>query len=176
MNVMIQDLVDSARIESGQLKVNAAPLDLRQYVLDLKARLAASLAMDRVTVEAPEGLPTAQADPARLDRVLTNLLSNALKYSEPNTPVTVRLTRTDGEIVTAVSDRGRGIAPEELPNLFQRYYRAQAGRERTGSLGLGLYIAKGLVEAHGGRIWVESELGKGSTFSFSLPLLDCSDG
>jgi PAS domain S-box-containing protein len=170
MNVMIQDLVDSARLESGQLRLDRAPLDLRQFVLDLKSRLAGAMAMERVTIEAPGDLPSVLADPARLERVLTNLLSNALKYSEPNSPVTARLTRADGEVVPAVCDQGRGIASEELPNLFQRYYRAQAGREQPGGLGLGLYIAKGLVEAHGGRIWVESRLGKGSTFYFSLPL------
>jgi signal transduction histidine kinase len=152
------------------LQLNRAPLDLRQFVLDLKGRLAGSLPTERVGTDAPEELPSVLADPARLERVLTNLLSNALKYSEPNTPVTVRLTPGENEVVVAVSDRGKGIAPEELPYLFQRYYRAQAGREQSGSLGLGLYIVKGLVEAHGGRLWAESEVGKGSTFSFALPV------
>jgi NtrC-family two-component system sensor histidine kinase KinB len=128
------------------------------------------MATERIGVEAPEDFPRALADPARLERVVTNLLSNALKYSEPGEPVTVRLIQADGEIVTAISDHGRGIAPEELPHLLEKYYRAQAGREASGSLGLGLYITKGLVEAHGGRIWVESEVGRGSTFSFSLPV------
>jgi signal transduction histidine kinase len=109
------------------------------------------------------------ADPDRLERILMNLLTNALKYSAPGTPVTVALARRDGQVVTAVSDQGPGIPPDELPHLFERYYRARETRERKEGLGLGLYITKGLVEAHGGRLWVESQVGKGSTFSFSLP-------
>jgi PAS domain S-box-containing protein len=170
MNAMIQDLVDSARLESGQLKLSLTPVDLRQLVLDLKGRLAAVYDVSRIRLEAPERLPPVAADPERLERVLVNLLSNAYKYADPGTEIAVRLMPGDGEVVAAVSDHGPGIAPEEIPHLFQRYYRTQTGRERKESLGLGLYITKGLVEAHGGRIWVESELGKGSTFSFSLPL------
>ena len=170
MNTMIQDLVDSARLEAEQLKLNRVPLDLRQFVLDLKERLAGLLEARRIRVEAPEGLPPVSADPDRLERILTNLLSNALKYSAPGTEVTVTLARQDGEVVTSVTDRGRGISPEDLPHMFERYYRGREARERREGLGLGLYITKGLVEAHGGRIWVESEVGKGSTFSFTLPI------
>ncbi len=80
------------------------------------------------------------------------------------------MERQGDQVVTSVADQGRGIAPEELPRLFQRFYRTQTGREHRESVGLGLYITKGLVEAQGGRIWVESEVGKGSIFSFALPL------
>ena len=169
MNTMIEELVESARLEAGQIRLNLQPIDLRSFMLDLKQRLAGTLETDRIRVEAPEGLPPVTADPDRLERILTNLLSNALKYSAPDTEVTVSLARADGEVITSVTDRGPGIAPEDLPNLFERYYRARPARERREGLGLGLYITRGLVEAHGGRIWVESELGKGSTFSFRLP-------
>lgn len=117
----------------------------------------------------PKAYPRVLADPDRLERILTNLLSNALKYSEAESQVVVRLAPSGGEVITSVSDRGYGIAPEELPQLFEKYYRTKTGRESHESLGLGLYITKRLVEAMGGRIWVESQQGAGSTFSFSLP-------
>ncbi len=122
-----------------------------------QTRLAGTMDVGRIRVEIPEGLPPAWADPDRLERILTNLLSNALKYSAPGTPVTVGVVQRDGEIVTSVCDQGPGIAPEQLPRLFQRYYRTEAGGERQE--GLGLYITKRLVEAHGGRIWVRSQVG-----------------
>ena len=170
MDSMIQDLVDAARQGAGQLRLTREPVDLRTFASDLITRKAGVLQAERIRIEAPAGLPPVSADPARLERILVNLLTNALKYSAPSTEVTIRLSRHNSEIVTSVIDRGRGIPPEELPRLFQRYFRTQAGRERPEGLGLGLYITKTLVEAHGGRIWVESELGKGSTFSFSLPI------
>ncbi len=169
MSTMIADLVDSARSESGQLQLDRRPVDLPALARKLKREQAGVMDTARIQVEDGEGLPPAWADPERLERIVTNLWSNALKYSDPGTPVTVSFRRQEGEVVTSVSDRGRGIAPEDQPRLFQRYFRAEAGRERREALGLGLYIARTLVEAHGGRIWVESELGKGSTFSFSLP-------
>jgi len=170
MNAMIQDLVDSARSEAGQLKLNRKAVALRPFVLDLKQRLAPALETGRVRVEAPEELPPALADPDRLERILTNLLSNALKYSTPGTEVTVTIRQQGNEIVTSVRDQGPGISPADLPNLFQRYRRAVAPQAPQEGLGLGLYITRKLVEAHGGRIWVESELGVGSTFSFTLPV------
>ena len=170
MSSMIQDLVDAARLEAGQLRLNRIPLDLRFFVLELKERLGEAMETRRIRVEAPEGLPMVSGDPSRLERILTNLLTNALKYSDPGTEVTVILRQTDGEVVTSVIDRGPGIPPKELPNLFQRYRRIRPAREHRDGLGLGLYITKGLVEAHGGRIWAQSEAGKGSVFSFSLPM------
>ena len=170
MNAMIQDLVDSARLESGQVALNRAEVDLRQFALDLKERLAGALAAERIRVEAPENLPPVLADPDRLERILTNLLANALKYSEPSTEVTLALVEREGEVVASVSDQGTGIAAEELPHLFDRYYRTRGALEWREGLGLGLYIVRGLVEAHGGHIWAESEPGKGSTFGFTLPL------
>jgi len=170
MNAMIQELLDSARLHSRQLKLSRAALDLSAFVVELRDRLIGNGEAERVRVEAPDDLPHVSADPDRLERILANLVGNALKYSAPGTQVTVRLARGDGEVVVSVSDRGQGIPPEDLPHLFQRYYRRQADAEQREGLGLGLYIAKGLVEAHGGRIWVKSRVGEGSTFSFSLPV------
>ena len=174
MNAMLADLVESARLESGQLSLRRERLDLRRFLLEFRERLAASpdAQGERIRVCLPEGSLAASVDATALDRILMNLLSNALKYSEPDTEVTLALQGREGEAVIAVSDRGRGISAAELPKLFQRYYRTQEAREHRDGLGLGLYITRGLVQAHGGRIWVESEVGKGSTFYFSLPLVE----
>lgn len=174
MDTMIQDLVDVARSEAGQIRLERQPVDMRTFTLDLKQRLAASLETARIDVQVPEGLPPASADPARLERILTNLWSNALKYSAPGTPVTVNARQEGNRIITSITDRGPGIPPEELPRLFERYYRAETARQQRGGVGLGLYTARTLVEAHGGRIWAESTVGVGSTFSFSLPIHDAS--
>ena len=170
MNAIIQDLADSARLQSGQLVLSPEPLDLSRFVLDVMERLSWAIGIDRVRVEAPDDLPPVYADPDRLERILTNLLTNALKYSTPGTEVTLSLTLGDGEVVASISDSGPGIPPEDLPHLFRRFYRANGSRQDHEGLGLGLYITKRLIEAHGGRIWVESRVGRGSTFSFTLPV------
>jgi len=170
MNTMIQDLVDSARLEAGELALSRMPVDLREFALDLSQRFADVLPMQRLQIEIPEGLPRVSADPDRLERIFFNLISNALKYSPPDAPVTLRAALRDAEVVTSVTDRGPGIPQEEQPRLFQRYARTGAGRARRESVGLGLYVTRQLVEAHGGHIWVESRPGQGSTFSFSLPV------
>ena len=171
MNAMIQDLVDSARLESGQLRLERQPLDLEAFVADLLGRSREVLETGRVKVDIAKGLPPVSADPNRLERILTNLLSNALKYSPPETDVLLTGQRTDDQVTVSVSDRGAGIPGDDLPHLFDRFYRVRRAKRAEG-LGLGLYITRMLVEAHGGRIWVESEVGKGSTFSFTLPAID----
>ncbi len=161
MNAMIQDLLDISRLESGQLKLDLAPVDVASFVVDLQGRLTGVLDVSRIRVEMSDVLPPILVDPNRLERILTNLLSNAVKYSEGKVLV---LAGADKERVTiSVVDSGPGIAPEDMSRLFERFYRA-SGARRTEGLGLGLYITKMLVEAHGGSIWVESEPGKGSSF------------
>jgi len=171
MNSMIQDLVDLARVESGQMRLHLAPVELGPAVADLKQRMAEALDTERIRVAIPDALPPVRADPDRLERILVNLLSNALKYSPPDTEVEVSAERSDGEVVVSVSDRGPGIPQEDMPHIFDRYYRGRGGRKAEG-LGLGLYITRTLVEAHGGRIWVRSQPGQGSTFSFALPIAE----
>jgi PAS domain S-box-containing protein len=171
MSVMIRDLVDLTEIEAGQpLKLNLVPLDLCRNVMELKVQLGKVLETGRIRVECAEGLPPVHADPDRVERIMANLLGNALKYSTPETEIIVSLSRKDGEVVVCVTDHGQGIPPEELAVLFQPYRRIEMAVSRRESLGLGLYITKGLVEAHGGRIWVESKPGVGSSFSFTLPV------
>jgi len=170
MSSMITDLAESAQLEAGQIRLEPMPVDLPSFVNQLKDRLAGAAEARRICVELPEELPLVLADTDKLERILTNLLTNALKYSEPDSPVTVAMTLRGAEVVTAITDRGQGMSPEEVSKLFQRYYRTPTAIQRKGGLGLGLHITKGLVEAHGGRIWVESKQGEGSTFSFTLPV------
>jgi PAS domain S-box-containing protein len=168
LNAMIEDLTDTARLEGGQIELAPAPVSPAAYLPELLERLSPALDVGRVHLDVPEGLPPMLADTDRLDRIMTNLLSNAFKYSDPGTPVEIHARRNDGEVAISITDHGPGIAPEELPHLFQRFYRAKSHRKAEG-IGLGLYITRLLVEAHGGRIRAESALGEGSTFTFTLP-------
>ena len=168
MNAMIRDLVDFARLEYGELRLHRTAIDLGAFVSELRDRLVGVLDVQRVRAKLPEDLPPVHADPDRLERILTNLLSNALKYSPTRTQVVLAARMLDGEVEVSVTDRGVGIPPDEMPHLFERFYRGRGARKADG-LGLGLYITRMLVEAHGGRIGVRSQVGKGSTFSFTLP-------
>ncbi len=169
MAAMLNDLVESALLEAGKLRLELAPLDVVSMVRALSARLPAPFGGERIRLEAAEGLPAALADSNRLERVLVNLLTNALKYSAPASEVLVRVGADGGHVVLEIEDRGQGIAPEDLPHLFERYFRA-LGSSRLEGMGLGLYTARMLVEAHGGTIGVTSVPGQGSVFRVRLPV------
>ncbi|MBI4320216.1 MAG: PAS domain S-box protein [Chloroflexi bacterium] len=169
MNVMIQDMVDSVRLETGQLQLRKWPLDLKLSVPNMLRRAAGVMSVGRVRVDIAADLPSACTDPDRLERIMLNLVSNALKYSAPETEVCVKIERVGREALVTVRDRGVGIAAQDLPHIFERFYRSGNALKAEG-LGLGLYITRMLVEAHGGRIWAESELGKGTSVYLTLPL------
>ncbi|MCL5958791.1 MAG: ATP-binding protein [Chloroflexi bacterium] len=169
MDAMIEDLVDAARLEAGQLRLEKRPVELRSFVSDLLDRAAGAMDEGRIKVDMEKEILLVDVDPNRLERILINLLGNALKYSAPETEVLVTAEKAYREVTVSVTDRGVGILAEDLPYLFHKFYRTKGARKAEG-LGLGLYITKMLVEAHGGRIWVESEPGQGSTFFFTLPL------
>ncbi len=173
MSRLIEGLVNSTRADL----LNGSRSDADEKVLvdlDSVARaLAEKLNMvqpeARISVRSPMETPKVFGEPFRFEQILENLLSNALKYSPAHSPVLVTFTHDDSWVTVTVKDEGVGIAPEELPKLFSRFYRASSGAGTEG-IGLGLYIAKSAVEGLGGRIWVESVLGQGSTFYFSLPV------
>ncbi len=169
MNVMIQDLVDAARMEGGQLVLNLRAVSLSAFIADLMKRAGAVLDTSRIHSEFSAGLPRVCADYDRLERIFVNLLTNAMKYSAPDTPICISAGLQADQVLVRVTDQGQGIPAEDLPRLFERFYRAKATRKIEG-LGLGLYITHMLVAAHNGQIWVESEVGNGSTFSFTLPV------
>ncbi|BDG03078.1 sensor histidine kinase [Anaeromyxobacter oryzae] len=166
MDRMLRDLADSARSESGQLALARQPVALHAAVAELLGEADGALEAGRVSNAVSPELPPADADPDRLERILVNLVGNALKYSTG--PVTVGAARHGAELRVFVRDAGPGIAPEDQARIFERYVRGGAVRQE--GLGLGLFIVRRLVEAHGGRIWVESAPPEGSTFSFTLPV------
>lgn len=171
MSVTLRDLVDLTHLEAGQkLQLNPVPVELPNFIKELCERYRGLLQTDRIEVDAEEGLPRVLADPDRADRILINLISNALRHSKSGTPVTVTLARQDDQVVTSVTDMGSGIPNEQMPLLFQPYQRVELGLRSRETVGLGLYVTKGLVEAQGGEIWVQSQVGKGSKFSFTLPI------
>lgn len=165
---MVDDLLESVRLESGQMALQRRQVDLAGLVADIAGRIGTRDDRVRLRVECPREVPPVWADPAHVERAVVNLVTNALKYSPPEKPVQVRVEPGDGEAVVSVIDRGIGIPPEDLPYLFERFYRARSGRQAEG-LGLGLYITRLIVTAHGGRVWVESLLDEGSAFHFTLP-------
>lgn len=168
MHLLIQDLVDSARLVSGQLELQCQPVALHTYLPLFIEQGSTVLHPERMVVDIPSNLPPVFADPDRLDRILTNLLTNAMKYSPADSRVRVVAREVEDAVEIAITDEGIGIPPDEAPFLFERYHRGRGARTREG-VGLGLYITKRLVESHGGRIWFTSELGRGSTFFFTLP-------
>lgn len=164
------DLLDISRIESGRpLEVHLEEVDLGEIVDRVIESQRMFAKGHEFEVEIKPGAERIVADPDKLEQILVNLVNNAIKYSPKGGRVRVAAERRGREVWISVSDQGIGIRPEELPHLFQRYRRLRDGRGRVKGTGIGLYLVRHLVEAHGGRIWVESEYGKGSTFTFALP-------
>ncbi|MCL5957788.1 MAG: ATP-binding protein [Chloroflexi bacterium] len=171
LNRMVEDLLDASRIEAKQLAMKKETVDIGQLVREAVDRSAQVTRGHIVRVDIPDSTPPVEADPGRIEQVVTNLLSNAAKYSYPNTEIRVEIRVGPRELIASVTNYGPGITSEEKTLVFTRFYRAkEVERPQIPGLGLGLYIAKGIVEAHGGRIWVESEVGKATTFRFTLPL------
>ncbi|MFY0563082.1 PAS domain S-box protein [Archangium lansingense] len=166
---LIQDLLEVAKLESGRLTLERQAQDVCRLVDDVIElhRPLAEVRRVRLERELEEGLPLVQADRSRVMQVFSNLIGNALRYTPEEGRITVRARREGAFVRFFVSDTGKGIAPEHLSHLFERYWQPKGTREGAG---LGLPIAKGIIEAHGGDIAVESELGRGSTFSFTLPV------
>jgi PAS domain S-box-containing protein len=172
MEVLIADLLDFARIQSGTFSVVVSADRLSQVVMRVIDRMRALAEAKRQTLEVdlPSSLPHVAVDADRVGQVVSNLVSNAIKFTSEEGTVRVSARQRDQQIVVSVADSGPGIPQEDLSKIFDRFWRAP-GTKQKGS-GLGLSIAKGIVEAHGGAIWAESELGKGSSFFFTLPLAD----
>jgi two-component system, NtrC family, sensor histidine kinase KinB len=169
MKAIVDDLTETTSLESQGVALDRVRCDLRALIGGVVDRLDDAHAR-RVTIETDDASPyVVLAETSRLERVVTNLLTNALKFSGEEAPVTARLSRKGTTVELAVVDRGIGIEPESVKRLFERYYRTPARKLRASGLGLGLYIARLIVEAHGGRIDVSSELDKGSAFTVTLP-------
>jgi signal transduction histidine kinase len=171
---LIDDLHALSRAEAGQLALHVGPVAPAAIVEAAMARIASQATEAGLTLTAavPSDLPPVRADHDRAVQVLTNLLTNAVRYTPPPGEVSVRVDRDGAAVRFAVTDTGVGIAAEHLPHVFERFYRVDRSRSRAlGGSGIGLTIAKALVEAMGGRIWAESTgPGQGATFTFTLPV------
>jgi signal transduction histidine kinase len=165
---MTTDLVDSARWQGGKLELKLEQIDLASFLQEMLIGDFLTEERQRISAEIPPGLPPIEADRDRLTRILLNLLGNALKYSPADQHVRLRVMPADKEVRFCIEDRGPGILRQDIPHLFNKYFRGAEGT-RKGGIGLGLHITKILVEAHSGRLWVESTPGKGSSFFFSIP-------
>ncbi|HEX2096469.1 MAG TPA: ATP-binding protein [Solirubrobacterales bacterium] len=170
MDRLISDLLDVAQIEAGTLPLERQRVDVRRLVAEALEQIEPQAAVRRIAFEAEldEGLPPVEGDRDRLIQVMSNLLGNALKFTPEGRGVAVRAQAVGGAVQVTIADQGSGIDPEALPHVFDRFW--QASRASRAGAGLGLAICKGIVEAHGGRIWADSALGRGTTMSFTLPL------
>jgi signal transduction histidine kinase len=172
MNRLIGDLVDVSSMEAGQLAIVRAPADVAKLIVEAADTFAASASAKNISLSAAASEPelVLELDRERIFQVLANLVTNAIKFTTAGGSVRIAAERKGGEILVSVADDGSGIPAEKIDAIFERFWQVGANDRR--GVGLGLYIARSLVEAHGGRIWAESELGVGTTLWFTLPVVE----
>lgn len=167
---LINDLLDMSLLETGALKLEKVNYQVSEILDSVSGRLANLTEHHQLQVIIPAGLPPVFVDEMRIGQLLANLVENAARYSSKDSQITIEAQLSDDRIIISVTDRGVGIPPELLDRVFDRFYQAESvATGRKGGTGLGLSICRGIVETLGGKIWVESEVGEGSKFSFSLP-------
>ena len=173
MRSLINDLLDVTRIEAGALSITPETSSVASLVDQARAAFLGGGAANSVEVDLPPDLPPVAADRQRVVQVLTNLFSNASKYSPASSTIMVTASQQGSHVAVTIADEGRGVSAEDLPQLFRKFLRINGadGKTEVGGEGLGLAICKGIVEAHGGRIWAESDgLGLGTRFTFTIPV------
>lgn len=171
---LIDDILDFSKLENASLPMTRSPNELGEVIRQAAENLRRLFEERELNLQIviPDDLPMAEIDEQRVAQVLTNLISNAIKFSPPGAPVELSVTHDGSTATVRVKDRGEGIRREDMPKLFRKFSQLDSKSTRkAGGTGLGLAISKGLVEAHGGAIWAESEPGQGSSFVFTLPLL-----
>jgi signal transduction histidine kinase len=167
---LINDLLDLSRIEAGRLEIRPTPLDLYELISRVVSRIEPQALGRRIAIDLPDGMEPVMAEAGKLEQVLLNIVSNAIKFSPEDSEIVISARPLKEKVMIEVRDQGSGIAPENLPYIFDRYTRVgQPGSGGARGSGLGLYVTRKLVEAHGGRIWAESELEKGTTMLFTVP-------
>ncbi len=173
---MVQELLDLSSLESGRVPLRLRPVTIADLLLPTIDRFTPQAERGQISLglNLPRGLPPVLADPERIQQVVRNLIHNALKFTPPGGHVTVTATSHANEVRISVQDTGVGIAAQDIPRVFERFYKSDRSRQ-SGGTGLGLAIARHMVRAHGGNIWVKSKEQKGSTFTFTLPIADSSE-
>jgi signal transduction histidine kinase len=174
IDALIQDLLDVSRLEAGRLAVSLERVDVN-WLLSRSVEAMRPLAEASgvsLRLDVPADLPSLRADPDRARQVLSNVIGNAIKFTRAGGGVRIGVGLADGSMLFTVSDTGIGVPPEQLPHVFDRYFQvsATAGRGTRHGAGLGLPISRGIVEAHGGRIWMESDPATGTMVRFTLPV------
>jgi two-component system sensor histidine kinase KdpD len=167
---LVAEVLAMAQIESGKLQPERRPENIGEIAYASIRELEALLKERDVQLQIPPNLPLIDVDFDFLQQALKQLIDNAARYSPPDSPITISATSGDDGVIVSVADRGSGIEPEEQLKIFDKFFRGRSARYLAPGTGLGLSIAKGIIEAHGGRIWVESAAGAGTVFQFSLPL------
>jgi len=174
---LVDGLLDMSRLQAGLLKLDKQTVSISKLIKETVAEAKLRAPKHEIVLNLKNGVPMVDIDVKRIRQVLDNLIDNAIKYSEEGTRVVVETRRVVSEVQVSVADQGIGIPAEDLEMVFERMYRIeQRLSPEVGGVGLGLAICKGLVEGHGGRIWVESEPAKGSTFYFALPIITTAEG
>jgi PAS domain S-box-containing protein len=168
LTAMIDDLLDASRLQAGGLTMNLSDISIPALAERLAERFRTQTSRHKIVVDFPEKFPIILADENRISQVLSNLLSNAIKYS-PQGEIRISGQVRPEQMIITVSDQGPGIEPADIPYIFDRFYRSDQAVRKTKGAGLGLYLAKSVVEAHGGHIWVDPQVGSGARICFSLP-------
>ncbi|QGP93913.1 Sensor protein KdpD [Neomoorella glycerini] len=169
MNRLVGNLLNMARLESGMLQLNQEWCDVEDIIGVVLRQMRETLQNRPLKVEIPSGIPLVKMDFSLIEQVLVNLLDNAVKYSPPGSEIAITVRQEEQELQVAIADRGTGIPPGDLERVFDKFYRLHSPRHVSGT-GLGLSICKGIIDAHGGKIWAAPRAGGGSVFTFSLPL------
>jgi PAS domain S-box-containing protein len=166
---MIENLLDASRLQAGGLTINLSDVALNVLAERIAERFRTQSPIHSIVVEFPENFPIVNGDDARLEQVLSNLVSNAIKYSPQGGEIRISGQVRPAQVIVCVSDQGPGVAPEDIPHIFDRFYRSSNVKRTTKGAGLGLYLARAVVEAHAGRIWVDPRPGNGGRICFSIP-------
>lgn len=166
---LIENLLDASRLQAGALKIHSSEVDLEGLVVQTAGRFRTQTDSHTIEVDFPKNFPVILGDENRLEQVISNLISNAIKYSTDGGKILISGQVLPQQVIVCVSDQGPGIAAGDIPHVFDRFYRAVDASRTTKGAGLGLYLARAVIEAHGGRIWVDPQPGTGARICFSLP-------
>jgi signal transduction histidine kinase len=169
LTALIENLLDASRLQAGALAINESDVALNKLAERIAERFRTQTSTHTITVDFPLDFPVVLADEDRISQVLSNLVSNAIKYSPDGGEIKITGKVMPEYVVICVSDQGPGIAPDDIPHVFDRFYRSSDATRKTKGAGLGLYLARAVIEAHRGRIWVDPKPGDGARICFSLP-------
>jgi signal transduction histidine kinase len=166
---LIENLLDASRLQAGGLSISSSDVALDAIAKRIAERFQTQSSIHIINVDIPDNFPIINGDETRLEQVLSNLISNAIKYSPQGGEILISGQVRPNQVIICVSDDGPGVAPEDIPHIFDRFYRSSNAKRTTKGAGLGLYLARAVIEAHGGRIWVDPRPGNGARICFSIP-------